>query len=98
MNINLYGVPLDLGSERIGVDMGPNALRYQKYVENLKLTGMNISDKGNIYCPSPEEVKMGDNNIKYLLPIAKVCRTLAKITFSDIKKTTGLLYSGETTQ
>ncbi|MEA4846570.1 MAG: arginase family protein, partial [Clostridiaceae bacterium] len=28
MNINVIGVPIDLGADRRGVDMGPSAIRY----------------------------------------------------------------------
>lgn len=77
MKIDLIGVPLDLGSERIGVDMGPNALRCQKFVENLTRAGLDINDLGNLPCPSLEEVDEGDPNTKYLDPIASVCRSLS---------------------
>lgn len=78
MAIDLIGVPLDLGSERIGVDMAPNALRYQKFVDKLVAAGLSLHDQGNIPCPTPEEVPAGDPHIKYLAPIARVCKNLAE--------------------
>ncbi len=85
MKIDHIGVPLDLGSERMGVDMGPNALRYQHYLQNLESAGLNIRDLGNILCPSPEEVSAGVAKSKYLEPIAKVCKKLAM----TVKKSLG---------
>lgn len=89
MLIDLVGVPLDLGSERIGVDMGPNALRYQKFVKNLRDSGLDIHDSGNLSCPSPEEISSGDPKVKYLESIVTVCKSLAEKTgeiISDKKR------------
>lgn len=86
MTIDLLGVPLDLGSERIGVDMGPNALRYQKFTKNVQEAGLDIHDLGNLDCPSPEEVELGDPKIKYLEPITKVCRSVMSSVISTISK------------
>lgn len=80
MAINIIGVPLDLGSERIGADMGPNALRYQKFVSKLQSTGLTIIDHGNIPCPSPEDVKQGKSTIKYLDPITEILKQLLERT------------------
>lgn len=85
--INIIGVPLDLGSERIGVDMGPNALRYQKFIEKLHSTGLDITDHGNIVCPTPEQAERGEANIKYLVPSVKVFKQLASKVESFVKKT-----------
>ena len=38
MQIDIIGVPIDLGADRRGVDMGPSAIRYahlQKKLEDL---------------------------------------------------------------
>jgi arginase len=94
MNIDLYGVPLDLGSERKGVDMGPDALRYQNYVQNLRKAGLKITDFGNLPCPSPENVHPGNTNIKYLEPITQVCKKLAKLTIKSIKNKNSIIVLG----
>lgn len=38
-HITLIGVPLDLGAENRGVDIGPQAFRYQRIVEKLESLG-----------------------------------------------------------
>ncbi|MGB4966535.1 MAG: arginase [Microgenomates group bacterium] len=78
--IDLYGVPLDLGSERMGCDMGPNGLRYQMFVQNLRNAGLELNDLGNLACPSPEESVQGEHATKYLDPIVQVCKDLAHKT------------------
>ncbi len=58
--IRIHGVPMDLGQERRGVDMGPSALRYaelQKHLENL---GHQVVDGGNITAPNIEELRKRD--------------------------------------
>jgi arginase len=71
--IRIFGVPMDLGQNRRGVDMGPSAIRYaglQKRLENLGLT---IYDGGNISVPGLEEVKgTGEENAHHAGAIAAV--------------------------
>lgn len=74
----ILGIPLDLGSERIGVDMGPNALRYQKMAGKLKKAGIEVRDMGNINCPLPENVKIGHKNMKYAKTIISVAKEVAQ--------------------
>lgn len=92
--IDLYGVPLDLGSERMGADMGPNGLRYQKFIQNLQSSGLQINDLGNLSCPSPEESERGDHTAKYLEPIVNTCTTLAKKAEESTRKGNQVLVLG----
>ena len=48
LNITIIGVPMDLGQNRRGVDMGPSAIRYAGAIERLKSLGHNVKDKGDI--------------------------------------------------
>ena len=47
-HIAIIGVPLDLGSGRRGVDMGPSAIRYAEIVQRLTGLGYQIHDTGDI--------------------------------------------------
>jgi len=94
MQIDLIGVPLDLGSERIGTDMAPNALRYQKLVANLQSSGLKIKDLGNLQCPSPENVEIGDPKIKYLPPVLQACRELKEIVKRSLEQKHKVLVLG----
>ncbi len=51
----IYGVPMDLGQNRRGVDMGPSAIRYAGLQERLKYIGWQVRDGGNINVPLIEE-------------------------------------------
>lgn len=49
--IRIIGVPIDLGQDQRGVDMGPSALRYAGLSTALKQTGARVHDVGNLYVP-----------------------------------------------
>jgi len=49
MKIRILGVPLDLGQERRGVDMGPSAVRAAGLNAVLKSLGHHVEDAGNIH-------------------------------------------------
>ena len=46
--IRVIGVPLDLGQNRRGVDMGPSAVRVAGLEARLEAIGHNVEDAGNI--------------------------------------------------
>lgn len=48
LNISIIGVPMDLGQNRRGVDMGPSAIRYAGVVERLQELGHSVDDVGDI--------------------------------------------------
>jgi len=66
MQIDLIGVPIDLGAGRRGVDMGPSAIRYAHLQNKLEELGYLIEDKGNIEVPIQEMCKITDPKLKYI--------------------------------
>ena len=46
--IKIFGVPLDLGSERLGVEMGPTAIRYAGLHEALRYNHIEFEDYGDL--------------------------------------------------
>ncbi|RQD69632.1 MAG: arginase [Tindallia sp. MSAO_Bac2] len=46
--INIIGVPMDLGQNRRGVDMGPSAMRYAGIRKRLEKLGHNVADLGDL--------------------------------------------------
>lgn len=49
--IRIIGVPIDLGQNKRGVDMGPAALRYAGLAARLAELGFEVHDSGNIEVP-----------------------------------------------
>jgi len=76
--IDLYGVPMDLGASRRGVDMGPNALRIAGLAERLRRLGHEVEDRGNVNVPAMETTSPGDERAKYLAAIASSCEELCR--------------------
>ncbi|MGE3405117.1 MAG: arginase family protein, partial [Vicinamibacterales bacterium] len=58
--VHLIGVPLDLGSGRRGVDMGPSAVRIAGLGEQLAALGHGVVDRGNVAVPIPERLTPDD--------------------------------------
>jgi arginase len=78
--IRILGVPLDLGQERRGVDMGPSAVRAAGLNQALKSLGHEVEDAGNIHVRLPEEQHFGSQSAKYLKEIAETSLEVAERT------------------
>src|SRR5206468_3457968 len=72
-HVHVIGVPLDLGGNRRGVDMGPSAFRIAGLSERVTALGHTIVDKGDLPAPIPETQAQRDERKKYIRDIAKVC-------------------------
>ena len=74
--VHIIGVPLDLGGNRRGVDMGPSALRIAGLGERIARLGYTVVDRGDLPSPIPETREWRDERQKYVHDIAKVCQQL----------------------
>jgi len=77
MQIDIIGVPIDLGADRRGVDMGPSAIRYAHLQTKLEALGYIVEDKGNIEVPIAEMCTINDPKLKYLDCIVPMSRRAA---------------------
>ena len=77
MQIDIIGVPIDLGADRRGVDMGPSAIRYAHLQPKLEALGYQVEDKGNIEVPIAEMCSITDPKLKYLDCIVPMSRRAA---------------------
>jgi arginase len=68
--IEIIGVPLDLGQQRRGVDMGPSALRVAELAPKLQELGLIVTDRGNVPVPGAETMDRGDVRARFLGEIA----------------------------
>jgi arginase len=83
--IDIIGVPMDLGSNRRGVDMGPSAVRYARLQEQLRAQGFDeIIDRGNLTVPDRELAGLKAADPRYLSIIQSVCDELATQVESSI--------------
>ncbi|HEX5005272.1 MAG TPA: arginase [Gemmatimonadales bacterium] len=78
MNIELLGVPMDLGSGRRGVDMGPSALRIAGVTTALAARGHRVIDGGDLDIKNMEEISIGSRRARYMGEIARASTLLGK--------------------
>jgi arginase len=76
--IHVLGVPMDLGSGRRGVDMGPSAIRIAGMGARLTELGHKVVDEGDIVIKNIEELKVGDERARYLPEIARAATAVAR--------------------
>ena len=85
MKIRILGVPLDLGQERRGVDMGPSAVRAAGLNAALEGLGHEVEDMGNIPVKIPETQHYGDRQAKYLKEIAETSQEAAHRVYQALE-------------
>lgn len=86
--IRVYGVPMDLGQTRRGVDMGPSAIRYAGLQERLQGLNWRVCDGGNIAVPVAEEIveePLAKGKAHHVRAIAEVCRTVHQYAMQAIE-------------
>lgn len=77
MKVAVIGVPLDLGTDRRGTDMGPSAIRYARLQKVLIETGHEVVDRGNVSVPVAEARQAGRQNAKFIDEVVQVVSDVA---------------------
>jgi arginase len=85
-SIHVIGVPLDLGGNRRGVDMGPSAFRIAGLGERVTSLGYTLVDKGDLPAPIPETQEQRDERKKYIRDIAKVCTKVYQTALMSLEE------------
>ena len=80
MIVHVMGVPMDLGSGRRGVDMGPSAIRIAGVAQRLTELGHKVVDEGDIVIKNMEELKVGNERARFLPEIARASAIIARKT------------------
>lgn len=85
MQIDIIGVPIDLGADRRGVDMGPSAIRYAQLHNKLEALGYSLDDKGNIEVAIQEMCQITDPRLKYIECIIPMGRRISGAVSTSIQ-------------
>jgi len=85
MQIDILGVPIDLGADRRGVDMGPSAIRYAHLRQRLEDLGYAVEDQGNIEVPIQETCQVTDPRLKYIDCIIPMGRRVAGAVATSVQ-------------
>jgi arginase len=83
-NVKIVGVPMDLGQQRRGVDMGPSAVRYAGLYDRLVQLGHTVHDIGNIPVAGRDEddvrrerwVETDGGGLRHLHAVTAACRAI----------------------
>jgi arginase len=75
--VHVIGVPMDLGSGRRGVDMGPSAIRIAGLQDRLVALRRRVVDEGDLDIRNVEELQVGHVRARYLPEITRANRVLA---------------------
>lgn len=92
--IRIFGVPMDLGQLRRGVDMGPSALRYAGLDQRLRRLGYTVLDNGNLNVPLPENEPPDASRARHLDSIAHVCRDVFDAALGSLQQNEGAVFLG----
>lgn len=98
--IRIFGVPMDLGQGRRGVDMGPSAVRYAGLQKRLERLGYTVIDNGNITVHQPEELEDVAESPEfvgkahYLAEVGEVCRHIYEETRDCVRKHERVIFMG----
>lgn len=97
--VHIFGIPMDLGQNRRGVDMGPSAVRYAGLGERITGLGYTVHDSGNIAVSQAEENPQAHDafaNAHFLPQVVAVCQdTYAKIIAEWNADEFGLFIGGD---
>ena len=85
MQIDIIGVPIDLGADRRGVDMGPSAIRYAHLQNKLEDLGYTVNDEGNVEVPIAEMCKITNPKLKYIDCIIPMSRRVSGAVSTSIQ-------------
>jgi arginase len=77
--VAVIGAPLDLGSGRRGVDMGPSAIRYAGLDTRLQKIGRRVEDWGNVESAVAEAADVGDASVRFLIQVLRTCERVATL-------------------
>jgi arginase len=92
---HIYGVPMDLGQRRRGVDMGPSAIRYAGLRERLQRLGWRVRDGGNVPVPIQEQVSEDSpGKPHHVAAIAEVCRIVHQYMMHSVDENEVAIFLG----
>lgn len=88
--LRILGVPMDLGQQRRGVDMGPSALRYAGLFERLTRLGYQVEDAGNVLVPERDQssvrarqwTESAGGGLRHLPEVVAACQSIYEMSQS----------------
>ena len=87
-SIEIIGAHSTFGQKKLGVNLGPDAIRYAGLLSRLKKMGLDVIDKGNIEVPTLDVEKFNSDQegLRNYDEIVTVSENLSKATSEIVKK------------
>jgi len=76
--VQIIGVPMDLGQDQRGVDLGPGALRYAGLAAKLRRLDLQVDDAGNLPIPVRDALDPSRSE-RFRNAILQVCEALYRV-------------------
>ncbi len=96
--VRIYGVPMDLGQSRRGVDMGPSAIRYAGLQSRLENLGWTVYDAGNINAPVSEQIAADEtfegHSTHHMSAIAAVAQEIHDAMLKSVRANEDAIFLG----
>ena len=83
--VEIIGVPLDLGANQRGSNMGPTAMRIAGLHDKIKRLGYEVYDDGDLFVPVRETLPERDSQENFRGNIRQVCEDLAEKTYQSMQ-------------
>ncbi|WP_049427224.1 arginase [Staphylococcus capitis] len=86
--IEIIGAPSTFGQKKLGVNLGPDVIRYAGLLSRLKKMGLDVIDKGNIEVPTLDVEKFNSDQegLRNYDEIVTVSENLSKATSEIVEK------------
>ena len=92
--VEITGLPIDLGADTRGVEMGPTALRIAGLVTSIKELGYEVIDLGNTEVKISSMLSLENTSMKYVAEIVAACTQYAQIAESILDRGNFPLFIG----
>ncbi len=83
--VQIIGVPLDLGANMRGANMGPSAIRIAELHQKIGVLGYQVSDLGDIPVPIRDTLPADSHRARFLREIQTVCTDLQQRVYQTLK-------------
>lgn len=84
-HVDIIGVPIDLGANIRGANLGPASLRIAGVADALKAMGLEVTDHGDIPTPVRETLSHEDQEQRYLGPITSICERVRIAVLASLR-------------
>jgi len=84
-DIQIVGVPSDLGANMRGANMAPAAIRIAELHQKINVLGFKVHDRGDLHVPIRDTLSAESVRLRHLEEIRSICEILADEVYSALK-------------